>query len=79
MVGTCWRGRARDGVAVVLCAEVSAGRPFVIDANAFVAVSCELLAQCFAVGKDEVIVEICDHYENSVVVRTIVINAIVHG
>jgi hypothetical protein len=44
-----------------------------------VAVICQLLAQGFAVGKDEIVVDICYHYENSCVVRTIVINTIVNG
>ncbi len=57
---------------------IQASRPFAIEANAFVAVICEVLAQGFAVGKDEIVVEICDHYENRSVIRTIVVNAIVN-
>jgi hypothetical protein len=40
-------------------------------------VSCELLAHCFAVGKDEVVVHVRDHDDDGRVVRTIWINAIV--
>ena len=39
--------------------------------------SCELLAHCFAVGKDEVVVHVRDHDDDGRVVRTIWINAIV--
>jgi hypothetical protein len=40
-------------------------------------VSCELLAHCFEVGKDEVVVNVCDHDDDGRVVRAIRINAIV--
>jgi hypothetical protein len=50
-----------------------------VKANSFAAVSCELLSEGFAVGKDEVVVDVCDHYENSGVVRTIWVKAIMGG
>ena len=52
---------AREWVVIVLRAEVPAGRPFVVEANALVAVSCEQLAQCVAIGKDEVFVDVSNH------------------
>jgi hypothetical protein len=49
----------------------------VVEADALVAVSCELLAYCFAVGNDEVVVHVRDNDDDGSVVRTIWINAIV--
>jgi hypothetical protein len=59
-----------------LCAQVPANGSFVVEANALVAVGCKLLAHSFAVGKDEVVVDVCDHDDDGCVVRAIRINAI---
>jgi hypothetical protein len=59
-----------------LCAQVPASGSFVVEANALVAVGCKLLAHSFAVGKDEVVVDVCDHDDDGRVVRAIGINAI---
>jgi hypothetical protein len=64
-------------IAVVLCAEIPARGPFVVEANTFVAVGCKLLAHRLAVGEDEVVMDVCDHDDDGRVVRAIGINAII--
>jgi len=41
-------------------------------------VGCKLLAHGFAVGKDEVVVDVCDHDDDGSVVRAMGINAIMY-
>ncbi len=59
-----------------MCAQVPACGSFVGEANTLVAVGCKLLAHSFAIGKDEVVVDVCDHDDDGSVVRAIGINAI---
>ena len=60
-----------------MSAQVPFSRAFVIKANSFVAVSCEVLAKCVAVGEDEIVVDVGDDDQDGRVVWAVRVYAIV--
>ena len=70
---------ARVRIASILGAKIPADRSFIVEADAFVAVCSEVLAEGVAVGEYQVVVDVRDNDQDGRVVGTIGVHAIING